>query len=69
MRKLFLMITEMFLVSISAFAQQEETKISELKSGKYFNNKNSKLISGTWKSTDNKFEIKVKVNKKHVKTL
>lgn len=62
------MITAMFLVSISAFAQQEETKISELKSGKYFNNKNSKLISGTWKSTDNKFEIKVKVNKKHVKT-
>ena len=68
MRKLFLMIAAMFFVGVSAFAQQEETKISKLKSGKYFNNKNSKLISGIWRTIDNKFEITVKVDKKHIKT-
>lgn len=68
MKSLFLIGTMFIVVSTCASAQQVDKKVSNLKSGKYFNNKDAKLIAGVWKSVDNNFEINVQTHKKHIKT-
>jgi len=68
MKNLLLIIVVILLTNSYGLAQQEDVKIKNLKSGKYVVAENVSSLAGVWKSSDDKIEINIKANRKHIKT-